>query len=199
MDWVHGLPDAALSRTFAFVGADDLEAFCPCRGLVDHWGAAEMIEKVRFNGLPKGVRLSIFAFVGSHDLEANWGCDGCKPSWKNWYCSQCNHKVNVEQWTPRRHFGHCGQSCGCCRAELDVDGFGNCECCEDLICLSFASLETRRALNTYTGRTVVTQSVGKIYYQRGVLALLKRRWATTQRGAKRSRALTNGRCYHREW
>ena len=188
MGWPHGLPKAVLSRTFAFVGADDLEAICPCKGLVDHWGAAEMIEKVRFNGLPKGVQLSIFAFVGSHDLEAIWDCEWCKPSWKNWHCHQCNQKVDIERWTPRWHFGRCGQSCGCCRAQNPEDSFGCCEQCESLFELSLVSLEMRRALNTYTGRTVVTQSVGTIYYPRRVLALLKRRWAT-----QRSRALATQR------
>ena len=74
------------------------------------------------------------------------------------------------------------------------------EWCEDLVCLSFVSQEIRRALKTYTGRTVVTKSVGTIYCPERVLALLKRRWAAqrsralvTQRGTKRSRALANER------
>ena len=33
-------------------------------------------------------------------------------------------------WTPRRHFGRCGQSCGCCRSHNPEDG-RNCEECYD--------------------------------------------------------------------
>ena len=187
MDWAHGLPDAALSRTFAFVGADDLEAFCPCTGLVDHWGAAEMTGKDWFNGLPKGVRLSILAFVGAHNLQDIWHCECCKPSWRNWYCHRCNHEVNAEQWT---HLWVLHVRLWLLEVNwvLPEDARGCCMYCADLFELSLASLETRRALNTYTGRAVVTQSVGTIYYPRRVLALLKRRWAT-----QRSRALATQR------
>ena len=51
------------------------------------------------------------------------------------------------KWTPKRHWGACGQSCGCCRARLT--DFGGCEVCEDGIELSSVSQGMLRVTRWY--------------------------------------------------
>jgi hypothetical protein len=87
---------------------------------------------------PQGTLTQTVQFVGVHDLEAHWECTECNPYWYNWYCHQCKRTNEVLRWTPTTHFGHCGQSCGCCRSEAG-DRLGCCEECENIKALRSTS------------------------------------------------------------
>ncbi len=96
--------------------------------------------------------LLIFRFVGAHDMAATWACPGCKPSWTQRYCQQCSRTVpEVLQWTPEEHYGHCGQSCPCCRYKNE-GWMGGCDQCSDLWVLKTVSHEMRLTLRSYNGR-----------------------------------------------
>ena len=101
----------------------------------------------RFDGC---VWRRIFAFVGAHILEWTWLCPECKPSWTGWHCDHCDLDVNVLEWTPDRHFGHCGESCPCCRFELGAHGA--CFECLDLWILKGVSHGIQETLRSYNGR-----------------------------------------------
>ena len=51
-----------------------------------------------------------------------------------------------EPWTPRKHFGMCGQSCGCCRASSDEDWQSGCKICVEM----WTFKNTSRACRAYT-------------------------------------------------
>lgn len=39
-----------------------------------------------------------------------------------------------EYWSTNNHYGICGQSCPCCRSEIEeIPGFGTCPICDQLM------------------------------------------------------------------
>ena len=36
---------------------------------------------------------------------------------------------HTREWNPETHYGMCGQSCPCCRAEIEETPFGVCPIC----------------------------------------------------------------------
>ena len=59
-----------------------------------------------------------------------------------------------DAWIPngiRRHWGACGQSCGCCRSANDEDRGSGCEPCEDLWYFKAASRGIRYRVRDYSG------------------------------------------------
>ena len=94
--------------------------------------------------------LLIVRYVGAHNLETVWPCSKCNPYWYDWYCHECRLVNKYLYWSPRLHFGHCGQSCGCCRSEKA--DFGACEACDDLLNLKRTCHTMRDLLKTYNGR-----------------------------------------------
>ena len=93
----------------------------------------------------------ILCFVGAHNLEFAWACEACKPYWYNWYCHLCRRTNRFHPWTPERHYGACGQSCGCCRAAMS-ECFACCDACVNLWCLKVTCGSFRRQLCDYDGR-----------------------------------------------
>ena len=89
-------------------------------------------------------------YVGAHNLETVWQCSQCNPYWYDWYCQECQLVNKFLYWSPSLHFGHCGQSCGCCRSE-QAD-FGPCAACDDLVSLKRTCVRMRFLLKTYNGR-----------------------------------------------
>ena len=94
--------------------------------------------------------LLIVRYVGAHNLETVWPCSECNPYWYDWYCHECQLVNTYLYWSPKLHFGHCGQSCGCCRSEKA--DFGVCEACDDLLNLKRTCHKMRDLLKTYNGR-----------------------------------------------
>ena len=80
--------------------------------------------------IPRELILPMVRFVGAHNLETIWTCSECKPYWYNWYCDECKTANRFLHWSPRLHYGHCGQSCDCCRS-ANREVFP-CEFCDDL-------------------------------------------------------------------
>ena len=89
-------------------------------------------------------------YVGAHNLETVWPCSQCNPYWYDWYCHECQLVNKYLYWSPRLHFGYCGQSCGCCRSEQAE--FGACQACDDLLTLKRTCVTMRDLLKTYNGR-----------------------------------------------
>ena len=106
---------------------------------------AQLISKI-----PRESVLLIVRYVGAHNLETFWRCTDCNPYWYNWYCHECRKFNTFLHWSPRLHYGHCGQSCGCCRWE-NAECFGGCEACEDLWNLKGTCHTMRDLLKTYSG------------------------------------------------
>ena len=100
--------------------------------------------------LPMASWSLIFRYVGAHNLEENWTCSQCQPWWHKWYCEHCKLPV-PPAWTNEKHFGQCGQGCGCCRF-LMWEELGYCETCENLWILKVTCHEMRQALRSYDGR-----------------------------------------------
>ena len=103
------------------------------------------------SAIPYEAILLIARFVGAHNLETMWECSECNPYWYDWYCHACQRNHQNLQWTPSKHFGLCGQSCGCCRAEVGA-GFGECEACEDMRDLKATTSRMREVLRFYDGQ-----------------------------------------------
>ena len=100
--------------------------------------------------IPHESALLIVPYLGAHQLETMWECKECNPYWYNWYCKKCQKSNKFLYWTLRKHFGHCGQSCGCCRSQFG-DAWGRCECCDDLLILKTTCRTMRDLLKTYNG------------------------------------------------
>ena len=92
-------------------------------------------------------------FVGAHDFEDFWPCSHCNPYWDKWSCRSCHgvyKKVyGLHPWTPKKHWGFCSQSCGCCRTKKNG---GGCMECDDLLMLKNTSRHMRHLLRSYYGR-----------------------------------------------
>ena len=101
-------------------------------------------------GVPHTALMLVFRFVGAHNLESIWACADCNPYWYNWYCHACTKFNRFLHWTPTEHFGHCGQSCGCCRSA--VGHFGGCRACRDLRNWKVTSRDARSQLRYFDGR-----------------------------------------------
>ena len=93
--------------------------------------------------------LLIVRYVGAHDLKTIWECSKCNPYWYNWYCKKCEKSNTFLYWTPRKHFGHCGMSCGCCLSRAGA--FWGCDACDDLLQLKATCPTMRDLLTTYKG------------------------------------------------
>ena len=94
--------------------------------------------------------LLIVRYVGAHDLQTIWECSKCEPYWYNWYCKKCQHSNTFLYWTPRKHFGHCGMSCGCCLSKAGAPW--GCDACDDLWQLQATCPTMRDLLKKYKGR-----------------------------------------------
>ena len=94
--------------------------------------------------------LLIVRYVGAHDLETDWICSKCNPYWYNWYCKKCEKSNTFLYWTPWKHFGHCGMSCGCCRSRAGAPW--GCDACDDLWQLQATCPTMRDLLKKYKGR-----------------------------------------------
>ena len=150
---VHGVPkvtgqssEGLAKQTFLSVRAS---LFVPSREPVSEPNTAQANLHVSTN-LASPTWPLVFRFVGAHNLEQDWPCSQCKPWWHNWYCQRCGLSV-PPAWTCQKHFGNCGQSCGCCRFEMG-EAYGYCEACETLWVLKATSCEVRLALLSYDGR-----------------------------------------------
>jgi len=104
---------------------------------------------VQISNVPRESLLLIVRDVGAHNLETIWTCSECKPYWFNWYCDECQKTNKFLYWSQRRHFGHCGQSCGCCRSASGADG--GCDACDELWNLKVTCPRMRDLLKTYDG------------------------------------------------
>ena len=93
--------------------------------------------------------LLIVRYVGAHDLETIWECSKCNPYWYDWYCKKCEKSNTFLYWTPRKHFGHCGMSCGCCLTRAGA--FLGCDACDDLLQLKATCPTMRDLLKKYKG------------------------------------------------
>ena len=102
------------------------------------------------DGVPHTALMLVFRFVGAPHLESIWACADCNPYWYNWYCHACTKFNRFLHWTPTEHFGHCGQSCGCCRSA--VGHFGGCRACRDLRNWKVTSRDARSQLRYFDGR-----------------------------------------------
>ena len=120
-------------------------------GVLAYLGVHQFFGFFPLPSLPPETFTLILRFVGAHDLESDWTCAYCNPYWYDWYCEQCAMYNNFLRWTPTKHFGHCGQSCGCCRSEVG-EGFGSCEACDGLMMLSATSRRLRSQVGSYDGR-----------------------------------------------
>ena len=100
--------------------------------------------------IPREPVLLIVRYVGAHNLETFWQCSQCNPYWYDWYCQECQMVNQFLYWSPRLHFGHCGQSCGCCRSEQAE--FGTCAACDDLVSVKRTCVTMLFLLKTYNGR-----------------------------------------------
>jgi hypothetical protein len=67
----------------------------------------------------------------------------CRPDWYGWYCHRCKKK-GFQKWTRARHFGICGQGCGCCRARNPEDGPGSCALCQAEARVAMVNTECNR-------------------------------------------------------
>ena len=67
----------------------------------------------------------------------------CRPDWYGWYCHRCKKK-GFQKWTRARHFGACGQGCGCCRARNPEDGPGSCALCQAEARVAMVNTECNR-------------------------------------------------------
>ena len=105
-------------------------------------GAAQLV-----SAIPGELLLRIVRFVGAHNLETIWTCSECKPYWYNWYCDECQMVNRFLHWSPRLHYGHCGQSCDCCRS-ANREVFP-CEFCDDLWNLKGTCQTMRDLVKTY--------------------------------------------------
>ena len=99
------------------------------------------------SAIPRELILPIVRFVGAHNLETIWTCSECKPYWYNWYCDECQMVNRFLHWSPRLHYGYCGQSCDCCRS-ANREVFP-CECCDDLWNLKGTCRTMRDLVKTY--------------------------------------------------
>ena len=99
------------------------------------------------SAIPRELILPIVRFVGAHNLETIWTCSECKPYWYNWYCDECQMVNRFLHWSPRLHYGHCGQSCDCCRS-ANREVFP-CEFCDDLWNLKGTCQTMRDLVKTY--------------------------------------------------
>ena len=93
----------------------------------------------------------ILELVGAHVPDFAWHCGFCRADWFGWRCDRCSTTVPLA-WTGRKHWGGCGQSCGCCRAENPEDWGSGCECCRTLLFLARVSRGLRGEVRQYSGR-----------------------------------------------
>ena len=115
------------------------------------------------SAIPCEAVLLIVGYVGAHNLETLWTCSQCNPYWYNWYCHECQDINRNLRWSPKFHFGHCGQSCGCCRSANGQRRLGlahgqrrqwigfPCEFCCDLWNLKRTCHTMKDLLKTYNG------------------------------------------------
>ena len=95
---------------------------------------------MRLDAINAEVLESIFAHLLYHEMVL-------------WTDSQ--GQFNIMPWKPHGHFGHCGQSCGCCRSHnRDDAGFDmNCDPCYAGWILTQVSQRVLAATKSYARRT----------------------------------------------
>ena len=111
--------------------------------------ASDSIAALVASVIPCESLLLIVGYVGAHNLETDWTCSECNPYWYNWYCHECRLVNKYLYWSPRRHFGYCGQCCGCCRNANGEHGW--CDACDDLWNLKVTCHRMQDLLKTYSG------------------------------------------------
>ena len=104
------------------------------------------------SAIPSESLLLIVRYMAAHNLETTWPevCSECNPYWYNWYCHECQQVNRFLPWSPTLHFGHCDQSCSCCRS-ANGDLLGGCTDCDNLWNLKVTCSRMRDLLKTYSG------------------------------------------------
>jgi len=100
--------------------------------------------------LPDTALQIILRFVGAHNLEVTWRCTACNPYWYGWHCPVCEIPLRLLHWTPKFHFGYCGEKCGCCRTAKGAKLSGCLEC-DDLKRWKVTSKDAREQLRHFKG------------------------------------------------
>ena len=101
-----------------------------------------------FFAMPEETVRLVVRYIGAHNLESVWECAACNPYWYNWFCEECQRHNWILYWTSKKHFGNCGEACGCCRTA--ISGVG-CSACEDLWYLKVTCHRMQDGVKRYNG------------------------------------------------
>ena len=62
-----------------------------------------------------------------------------------------HNEPDAPKWTKEDHWGNCGQSCGCCRAQNPEDWGSGCQACVELWTLTTVSTWMKQAVQQFDG------------------------------------------------